>query len=465
MKLTRCICAVALLGSACKPAGDTDTSGAIGTKEIAQQAYIYSLPMIAGYKAIYGVAVDSTAPSYRGPINQIHSDHRVFTWKDSIIVTPNSDTPYSMLVMDLRAEPFVICVPAVERSRYYSVQLIDLNTFNVGYIGSRATGNTAGCYMVAGPGWKGDTPAGVAKLFPLETQLALAIFRTQLFGASDMPNVVKVQAGYRGQPLSAYLKQPAPPAPPKIDFPVFTDSAFKTEFIRYENFLLQFIPVDSAEKEMREKFTQIGMTPGAPFEFAKLSDPQKAAMALALKEGYGAIEDRVKVIGKNENGWSVGTAFGDRAFYKGDYTLRAAAAIAGLYGNDADEALYPFTRTDSTGQPLDASQHDYTITFPAGQMPPVNAFWSVTMYDGKTQLLVRNPIDRYLINSPMLPAMKKNKDGSLTIYIQAKSPGKDREANWLPAPNGPIYLVMRLYWPKDAALSGQWTPPGVKIAG
>jgi len=464
MPIRRSLAAVVLAAAACKPAGDADKAGAVNTKEIAQQAYVYALPMIAGYKAIYGVAVDSAGSGYRGPWNQIHSDHRVFTPKDSIIVTPNSDTPYSMLAMDLRAEPLVFCVPAIEKGRYFSVQIIDLNTFNVGYVGSRTTGNVAGCYMVTGPGFTGEKPAGVAKVFTLETQLGIALIRTQLFGAADMPNVEKVQAGYTVQPLSAFLKQPAPAASPKIDFPVFTDSAFKTDFVRYENFLLQFIPAVPEEKAMREQFAQIGMAPGQPYDFAKLSVEQKAAMALALKEGYDAIEARSKSVGKRENGWTVGAVFGDRAFYKGDYLLRAAAAVMGLYGNDAVEALYPATKTDSAGEPLDGSKHDYTLTFPAGKLPPVNAFWSVTMYDGKSQLLVANPIDRYLINSPMLKDLKKNKDGSLTLYIQAKSPGKDKESNWLPSPAGPIYLVMRLYWPKDEALNGQWLPPGVIAA-
>jgi len=153
--------------------------------------------------------------------------------------------------------------------------------------------------------------------------------------------------------------------------------------------------------------------------------------------------------------------------YNGDWLKRAAAAKAGIYGNDAVEAMYPMTKTLANGETLDASQHNYTITFPAGQYPPVNSFWSVTMYDGKTQLLIKNPINRYLLNSPMLPNLKKNEDGSLTLYIQKDSPGADKVANWLPAPNGPIYLVMRLYWPKKEAPSilpagsGTWQPPGI----
>ena len=154
-----------------------------------------------------------------------------------------------------------------------------------------------------------------------------------------------------------------------------------------------------------------------------------------MKEGDDKVDKFLASGMKNINGWSVGSFFGDRAFYKGDWLKRAGAAKGGIYGNDAVEAMYPFTRTDATGETLDGSKHNYTITFPAGQLPPVNSFWSVTMYDGKSQLLIKNPINRYLINSPMLPDMKKNEDGSLTLYIQKDSPGADKEANWLPAPN------------------------------
>ena len=170
------------------------------------------------------------------------------------------------------------------------------------------------------------------------------------------------------------------------------------------------------------------------------------------------------------NGWHISSAFGDRAFYNSDWLLRAAAAKAGIYGNDAAEATYPMARMLADGTPLDGSKHRYTLTFAKGQLPPVNAFWSVTMYDGKTQLLIKNPINRYLINSPMLPKLKKNPDGSLTIYIQKDSPGKNKESNWLPAPNGPIYLAMRLYWPKTEAPSvlppgeGTWQPPALVVA-
>jgi len=179
------------------------------------------------------------------------------------------------------------------------------------------------------------------------------------------------------------------------------------------------------------------------------------------------VEKQRDAIGKEINGWRIGSAFGDRAFYNGNYVLRAGAALAGIYGNGAVEAMYPLAKNDGEGQPLDGSKHDYTLTFAKDQFAPVNTFWSVTMYVGKTQLLIDNPINRSLINSPMLPAMKTNSDGSLTLHIQNESPGKAKQANWLPAPDRPIYMVMRLYWPKDTPPSilppveGTWKPPAV----
>lgn len=186
-----------------------------------------------------------------------------------------------------------------------------------------------------------------------------------------------------------------------------------------------------------------------------------------MKQGQRTVEAAVANAGTVVNSWNVSDVPGDSVHYNGDWLARAAAAQAGIYGNSPEEAMYPFTRKDSTGKPLDGVRNNYTLTFAADQLPPVNSFWSVTMYDGKTQLLIKNLINRYLINSPMLPGMKKNADGSLTLYIQNKSPGTDREPNWLPAPAGPIYLVTRLYWPKETPPSilpagkGTWQPPGV----
>jgi hypothetical protein len=282
-----------------------------------------------------------------------------------------------------------------------------------------------------------------------------------------MPNVQKVQAGYKAQPLSAFLKQPAPPPAPKIDFLPAASSGVKDNFFEYLDFALQFVPPSPEDKDVRARLATIGIGPGKTFELKDLSPEHKAAVLLAMKEGDGKVAKFLASGTKNINGWGIGSFFGDRTFYNGNWLMRAAGAKGGIYGNDAVEAMYPFTRTTAAGEPLDGSKHNYTLTFPAGQLPPVNAFWSVTMYDGKSQLLIKNPINRYLINSPMLSGLKKNPDGSLTLYIQKDSPGRAKEAHWLPAPNDTIYLVMRLYWPKETPPSilpageGTWQPPAV----
>ncbi len=444
--------------------------GFFAAKDIAEAGYIFGLPIVMNYEVMYEFVIDKTSSQYKAPFNTISSAANVFTYKDTAVVTPNSDTPYSFVWMDLRAEPMVISVPAIDRQRYYSVQLCDGNTYNFGYVGTRATGSDAGDYMVVGPDWNGSTPAGVKKVFRSSTKFAAAIFRTQLFDPSDLDNVKAVQAGYVAQPLSSYLKQPTPAAAPSIAFPKINKELARTNFFEYLDFALQFAPPAENETEIRAKLASMGVGPGKSFNFKDLPLRQKLEIAIGLKQGKGKVDAAVAKFGTVVNGWNVGAPFGDAAHYNGDWLLRAAAAQAGIYGNSAEEAMYPATRIDGAGKPIDCSKNAYTLTFPADQLPPVNAFWSVTMYDGKSQLLIKNPIDRYLINSPMLPGMKKNADGSLTLHIQNKSPGPDMESNWLPAPAGPVYLVMRLYWPKETPPSilppgkGDWKPPAVILA-
>lgn len=436
-------------------------------KDIAEQGFIFGLPIVMNYAVMNEFTIDKSSGQYKATFNRTFNDTQVFTYKDTAVVTPNSDTPYSMLWLDLRTEPMVISVPAVPKERYYSVQLVDGNTYNYGYIGSRTTGTEAGHYLVTGPDWKGQVPAGIKKVFQSTTPFSLTVFRTQLFNSEDMPNVVKVQAGYKTQPLSAFMQQPPPPEAARIDFLPATTKGIKENFYTYLDAALRFVPLTPENKAIRTRLAKIGVGPGKTFQFKDLSPEHKAVVLQAMQDADKKINTFLATGMKNINGWKLGSLFGNRAFYNGNWLKRAAAARAGIYGNDALEASHPMTRTDASGAPLDGSKHNYTLTFPAGELPPVNSFWSVTMYDGKTQFLIKNPINRYLINSSMLPDMHKNQDGSLTLYIQKDSPGKSKEANWLPAPDGPIYLVMRLYWPKVEAPSilpvgkGTWAPAPV----
>src|SRR6202171_1390827 len=365
----------------------TERPGFLKAKAIAEEGFIYGLPIVMNYGVMYEYAVDRTSGQFKAPFNQIKNEPNVFTYKDTAIPTPNSDTPYSLLWMDLRAEPIILSVPAVDPKRYYSVMLCDGNTYNYGYIGSRATGSEPGDYMVVGPDWKGATPAGIKKVFRSSTQFSVAGYRTQLFNPDDLDNVKKVQTGYKVQTFSAYWKQPATSAAvTAIDFPKIDKDLVKTNFFEYLDFALQFSPVQENEKEIRAQLARIGVGPGKTFNFKDLSLEDKLEIGLGMKEGERKIDEAIANAGKAINGWRVSSLPGDSAHYNGDWLKRAAAAQAGIYGNDAAEAMYPLTRIDADGQTLDGSQHNYTLTFPPGRQPPVSAFWSLTMYDGKTQL-------------------------------------------------------------------------------
>lgn len=443
--------------------------GIVGAFETAEAALVFGLPIVMNYTVMYEFAIDRNSGQFKAPFNAIWNDAQVFTWRDTAVPTPNSDTPYSMSWLDLRAEPVVISVPDVPAGRYFSVQVCDGNTYNVGYIGSRITGQGAGSWMVAGPGWQGATPPGIKGVIRPTTQFALTIFRTQLFGADDMPNVVAVQRGYKVEPLSTFLRQPAPPAAPEIRWPRVNAELAKRHFFDYLAFALQFNAPQPNEAAVRAQMASIGITgTGAAVPSSLIDRLELTAGAI---EGERKVEAAVAAAGVAMNGWRVTPIPGAPEAYNGDWMLRAVAAKAGIFGNSTEEATYPFTRHDAAAAELDGSKGRYTLTFAANQLPPVNAFWSVTMYHGGNQLLVQNPIDRYLINTPMLSQMKRNADGGVTIHIQKDDPGAELRPNWLPAPNGPIYIVMRLYWPKTEQPSllpigqGQWQTPGIVRAG
>jgi hypothetical protein len=428
-------------------------------RAIAKEAYIYGFPIVDNYRVQHAYWVDKTNPEYKGPWNQIWNSARLFSPADTAIQTPNSDTLYSFVGADLRAEPIVLTVPVIEKERYFSVQLIDYYTFNFDYIGTRATGNEGGSFLLAGPGWNGATPKDVKKVFRCETELAFPAYRTQLFNPGDIDNVKKVQAGYKVEPLSAFLGQPAPKAAPAIEFiKPLPPAEEKTspEFFNILNFVLQFCPTVPSEEALMARFAGIGVGAGKSFDASKLSPEMKTAIEQGMADAWVAFSGLKKDF--EERKLSSGDVFGTREYLKNNYLYRMGAAVLGIYGNSKQEAMYPAYYVDATKQKLDGTSR-YTMRFAPGELPPVNAFWSLTMYDEPQSLLVANPINRYLINSPMLPQLKRDADGGLTLIIQNESPGKDKEANWLPAPKGPFSMIMRLYWPKEAAVEGKWERP------
>lgn len=442
-------------------AEQTATLSSEEARQIAKEAYIYAYPIVDNLRIQYAYFFDKADPEYKAPRNQIFNVPRVFTPKDRIIQTPNSDTPFSFLGLDLRGEPVVFVISPIEKNRYWSLQLIDLYTFNFAYLGSRTTGNQGGAYMIVGPNWKGEKPKGIDTVIRCETEIASGIFRTQLFNPGDLENVKKVQSKYVLKPLSAFLGQPAPPAPPAIDFPKplsVDEQKSSLDIFKQLNFALQFCPTDSSEKKLMEKFSLLNIGAGKTFDTTAFSPEVVSAMhqgvADAWKDFAAAIQQG------NEGKVSASDVFGTREFLNGNYLYRMVGAVTGIYGNSKEEAMYPNYFVDSTGNKLDGANR-YTMHFAPGQLPPANAFWSLTLYDSDN-LLAANPINRYLLNSTMLSQFKKDADGGLTLLIQHESPGKSKETNWLPTPAGPFRVVLRLYWPKPAALNGSWKQPAIK---
>jgi hypothetical protein len=429
-------------------------------RAIAKEAYIYGFPMVDNYRVQYAYFVNKDNPEYKGAWNAIHNTARVFTPEDKAVQTPNSDTPYSAVGADLRTEPLVLTVPPIEQDRYYSLQFVDGYTYNFAYVGSRTTGNGGGKFLLAGPKWKGDKPEGISEVIRSDTDLAMVVYRTQLFGPSDLDSVKKIQAGYQVQPLSVYLKQPPPAAAPPIDFvPPLTSEQERTspQFFEILNFALRFAPALPTEKDVRARFAAIGVGPDGNFDADKLTPEMRTAIEGGMADAWSEFNTFKK--DKVDTG-QVGSAqfFGTAADLKGNYLYRMAGTVFGIYGNTAAEALYPTSSNDSTGAPLTGAS-SYTYHFTKDQLPPVNAFWSLTMYEMPASLLVANQMNRYLINSPMLSSLVPDPDGGYTFYIQNESPGIDKESNWLPAPKGPFMLVLRLYWPKPDALNGVWKAP------
>ena len=420
-----------------------------------EKAYIYALPIIMSYKTMYAYAVAEGGANFKAPFNQIKNTARVYGPKDTAVVSANSDTPYSLLWMDLRAEPVVLCVPKIDKKRYYSVMIQDMSTNLLPYIGTRTTGSDGSCSMVAGPAFKGDAPDGIDQTIQSETDFVIAVYRTQLFNADDLNKVKEVQKGYLVKTLSAFTKQSAPAATAKIDFPKWDEKAATgDDFISFLNFNLQYIQPTNFDKKILKELQAVGVGPGLEFDATKLSNDQKKALSAGIASAKKKIARKVSELPGPRGDTAKG--YGD------DWLQRAAVTQLGWGANSEKEALYPNYAKDGEGNALDGSKGNYTLTFGKDALPPVNAFWSLTMYDGNTQLMIENPLNRYLLNSTMIDKMKKNDDGSLTLYFQKDAPDAALKANWLPAPDGPFYMLMRLYWPKKDILDGTWKQPVVK---
>ena len=442
-------------------------------REIAREAYVYGFPMVMNYKTMYLYAIDEKSPEYKGPFNQLVCDARLLTPEDKAVVTPNSDTPYCMFWIDIRNEPCVISLPGMEPERFYHFQLIDLYTHNFAYLGTLTTGNQSGKYLISSTSWKGKVPEGIDRAITCETDLFFVVVRTQMMNAGDLENVKRIQGEYKLESLSAFLGEPAPGAVHRDVFPQWKEGdQFTAASFGYLDFMLGFREPVSEEIDMMKRFARLGIGTGKGFDMEQFDPDIQQAIEEGAGKGFKEIE---AFIGSNVKDPLISAKiFGTRQFLEKSarenyqmsefYLLRAVAAQMGLYGNSGSEAIYPTYMTDSEGTPLNTGTNKYTVTFQESEIPPVRAFWSLTMYDGKTQLFIHNSLDRYLLNSNMKDDFVYGADGSLTLYVQKDSPGPELEPNWLPAPDGPFYAVLRLYGPEQAALTGEWVnPPMVKV--
>ena len=429
--------------------------------QISKKATVYGYPTAEFYRVMYVQSIGVNGPGYKAPFNQIVSDTKVLGPKDTNIQSPNADTPYSLLWLDLRSDDIVLTMPKIDKNRYYSAQIIDSYTYDVDYLGTRKDGNDGGNFLIVGPNskWNGTTPAGIKRVVKLDTEFAYVIYRNQLFNAQDMPNVMKVQEGYKIQTLSKYLGQKEKPAAPDVKWPVISkDNEFDAKnFYTILNSMLQFMPEFSDEKALRAEIAKIGIVPGKVYDTSQMTPEQQKAVNSGIQDALKEIKANISSVQSFED------YFGTREFLKDNYMAKSVAAMLGLFGNVKDEAMYFNYQKDSNNQSYDTSKNNYILHFDKDQFPPVNAFWSLTMYDSKTFTMVENPLNRYLINSTMIKDFKRDKNGGVDIYIQKNSPGKNLESNWLPAPDGEFYIILRAYLPKEEILNGKWKQPAIQI--
>jgi hypothetical protein len=428
-------------------------------EKIAVDAYIYGYPLVLMYITKKVTTNVPKAERENAPVNQIAHLRAFPDYTFTDVVSPNADTLYSIAWLDLQSEPIVLSVPDVDK-RYYLMPLLDAWTNVFASPGTRTTGNRKGDFSVVGPDWKGKLPVGVHEI-KSPTNMVWLIGRTQTDGKQDYANVHAIQDQYLLTPLSAWGKLYTPPAnvpveaeidvkTPPVDQVARMDAA--TFFPRL-NALMKDNPPAAADKNALKRFAAIGVEPGKLFDLAS----QDPAFARGLAQAVSTAQAKIvaeagKPHGKIVNGWQVMKNTGS---YGTDYLWRAVVALVGLGANLPEDAVYPHATADAAGQPLTGA-HRYVVRFPNGQLPPVGAFWSLTMYNAR-QAFAQNPLNRYAIGDR--DNLRFNDDGSLTIFIQHDSPGKEKESNWLPAPADSFNVLMRLYWPKREALDGAWKMP------
>ena len=433
-------------------------------KAIAMDAYIYGYSLVT-MEMTRRVSTNVTKPEgTKGPMGQLVRlrEYPTAAFKD--VTAPNADTLYTIVWLEVGKEPWVLSLPNAH-GRYYLFPMLDgwTNVFQVP--GKRTTGTGAQKYAITGPGWKGKLPAGV-KEYKSPTSIVWVLGRIYCTGTpEDYAKVHKMQNEISIVPLSSFGKPYTPPpgtVDPDIDMktPV-REQVNALDTAAYFNLLAMLMknnPPAKADATMVAKMAKLGIVPGAPFDFRKLDPAVQEVLKDVPKEGFEKIMAHFKSAGKDINGWIFTTKTG---LYGTDYLQRALITAIGLGANRPQDAVYPTSEIDVEGKPY-MGNNNYVMRFPKGQLPPVDGFWSLTMYDAE-YFFYANPLNRYTLSARN--ALKANADGSVDLYLQHENPGPDKESNWLPAPEGRFIPMLRLYWPKEkppSIIDGTWKISAVK---
>ena len=398
-----------------------------------------------------------------GPHNMFQSFTQFPAADFRTVVRPNFDTLYSSAWLDLTSEPVIVSAPDTG-GRYYLLPMLDMWTDVFASPGWRTTGTDAADYLVTPPGWSGMVPSAMTRI-SAPTPYVWIIGRTKTDGPQDYDAVHKIQAGYKITGLSEWGKSARPvevkvdptvdmKTPPKVQ----VDTMLAEKYFAYAAELLKVNPPHVTDEPIIARIKRIGIEPGKSFDLQKVDSVIRDALKSAPEQAQKLMVSKLPTLARVTNGWQMNT---DTMGVYGNYYLkRAIVAQVGLGANLPEDAIYPLSVGDESGKPLDGA-NEYRLHFDKGAAPPVGAFWSVTLYD-KDGFQVANPLNRFAVSSWM--NLKQNADGSLDLYVQSENPGKDKEANWLPAPKGVFNLTMRLYSPKSEALTGAWNPPPVTRA-
>jgi DNA sulfur modification protein DndE len=427
-------------------------------------AYIWGYPMVIMQRSRNAMTLAGDAPVtpdvfnssglLYAPVNQVANAWGMLGPKFSAVQSGNSDTQYSAIWFDSSDEPYVLHIPK-SNGRYYTFQFIDAYTNNFHYASTRTMGSQDQDYALVPPGWNGKIPEGVVRV-ECPTPTGFIIGRWFVASEKDVATVNILQRQVTMTPLSSYGKSFTPPKVKVVPAKKYNGDL---AFFEQMGDVLATNGAPKADDGLLGMLKNIGLTKDHGFDASDLSEAEKNSLAQAIVDGDAMLKAKSGSMGETVNGWQMSPVLTD--YFGTDYLFRGAIGYQAMFVNTPIEAYYPGVFVDSEGGNLDASSGKYTMTFAKGKTPPVGAFWSTTMYDQKKRLMVENSIDRYKIGSA--DNMVPNKDGSITIYIQADSPGKKLESNWLPAPKAPFYMLFRMYQPDIEALNGQYDLPGVVL--